>query len=82
MCCSEVPSCPVVSPAFEQLLLRPGNITVQVLGSDLTIRRMGKIVLGSAIFVLALQLTDITWTAVKLAYLPVVVLSMGKLPLK
>ena len=35
--------------AFDQLLLRPVNITVQVLGSDVTIRRMGKIILGSAI---------------------------------
>ena len=62
--------------SFDQLLLRPVNITVQVLGSDVTIRRMGKIILGSAIFLLALQMTDITWTAVKVAYLPIVILSM------
>ncbi len=61
---------------FDQLLLRPANITVQVLGSDLALRRIGKVIFGIGIFVLALQLTDITWTAVKLFYLPIVILSM------
>ncbi len=61
---------------FDQLLLRPINITVQVLGSDLALRRVGKITFGVAIFLLALRLTDIHWTAAKAAYLPLVVLGM------
>jgi len=61
---------------FDRLLLRPVNLTVQVLGSDVTLRRLGRFALGVGIFALALNLTDIHWTALKLLYLPVVVLSM------
>lgn len=62
--------------SFDQLLLRPINITVQVLGSEFIIRRMAKIASGIMIFLFALSLTDIHWTAMKLAYLPFVVLGM------
>lgn len=61
---------------FDQLLLRPVNITVQVMGSDLTLRRLGKIAFGLVIFLFALQNTDITWTTAKLLYLPVVISSL------
>ncbi len=61
---------------FDQLLLRPVNITVQVLGSEFVIRRLGKITMGIAIFALAISLTDIHWTPAKLVYLPFVVLGM------
>ncbi|MEW5988361.1 MAG: ABC-2 family transporter protein, partial [Chloroflexota bacterium] len=57
---------------FDQLLLRPLSLTLQVLGSQFVIRRLGRILQGVAIFVVALSLTDITWTAAKLLYLPVV----------
>lgn len=62
--------------SFDQLLLRPINITAQVLGSDLQLRRLGRIAFGIGIFVLALTLNDITWSAAKLLYLPVVFASL------
>lgn len=61
---------------FDQLLLRPINITVQVLGSQIEVRRLGRISIGAAIFVLALARLEVAWTAVKLLYLPFVVLGM------
>lgn len=61
---------------FDQLLLRPVNITVQVLGSEFVIRRLGKIAMGSAIFALALSLNPVAWTPAKLLYLPFVILGM------
>ena len=61
---------------FDQLLLRPVNITLQIFGSDFVIRRLGRIMQGLAIFGLALGLLDITWTPLKLIYLPFVIASM------
>ena len=61
---------------FDQLLLRPINITAQVLGAEFALRRLGKITLGIGIFILALNMTDITWTTAKIALLPIVILSM------
>ncbi len=61
---------------FDQLLLRPLNITAQVMGSDLALRRIGKIALGVGIFVYALSLNDIAWTLPKLIYLPIVLASL------
>jgi ABC-2 type transport system permease protein len=61
---------------FDQILLRPVNITVQMLGSSFIIRRLGRISQGLLIFIIALVLTDIHWTLAKLLYLPVVYLSM------
>jgi ABC-2 type transport system permease protein len=62
--------------AFDQMLLRPLSITWQVFGSDLTLRHIGRIVLGIVIFVFALRLNDIDWTFAKLLYLPLVVVGM------
>jgi ABC-2 type transport system permease protein len=61
---------------LDQLLLRPVGITAQVMGSAFSLRRIGKIALGLLIFRLALQGTQIEWTAAKVAYLPLVVLGM------
>lgn len=61
---------------FDQLLLRPINITAQVLGSDLQLRRLGRITFGIGIFILALTLNDIVWTVPKLLYLPIVIASL------
>ena len=60
---------------FDQLLLRPVNITVQVLGSRLVIRRMGQMIQGMLIFGAALTLVDVNWTAAKVLYLPIVLFS-------
>ena len=62
--------------SFDQILLRPINVTVQVLGAELVIRRLGRITMGIVVFTLALQQTEIQWTLLKLLYLPVVILSI------
>ncbi len=61
---------------FDRLLLRPVPVTWQVLGSDVTLRRLGRIALGVGIFTLALNLNPVAWTLTKLLYLPLVVLGM------
>jgi ABC-2 type transport system permease protein len=61
---------------FDQLLLRPVNITVQVLGDDFILRRLGRIAQGAVIFVIALNTTTIHWTLGKMLYLPLVILGI------
>jgi len=61
--------------SFDQMLLRPVNITLQVLGSEIQMRRVGRIFQGALIFGLAVYLLDIDWTAAKLIYLPLVFFS-------
>lgn len=61
---------------FDQLLLRPVSITAQVLGSELVLRRIGRVLVGVGIFATALGLIEIHWTPVKIAFLPVMVASM------
>jgi len=60
---------------FDQLLLRPLDITMQVLGSKFLLRRTGRIFEGCVIFMLGLILTNIHWTPLKLLYLPFVFVS-------
>ena len=60
---------------FDQILLRPVDVTVQVLGSEFLLRRLGRIVQGVAILVYALARLDIHWTLTKAVYLPVVIVS-------
>jgi viologen exporter family transport system permease protein len=61
---------------FDQMLLRPVGITLQVLGSQFVLRRLGRIAQGIAILGIALFLTDVHWTWLKIAYLPVVLVSL------
>lgn len=61
---------------FDQLLLRPINITTQVMGSTLELRRLGKISFGVGVFAYALSLNHIVWTIPKLLYLPIVAASL------
>jgi ABC-2 type transport system permease protein len=62
--------------SFDQLLLRPVNITLQVLGSKFILRRLGRIIQGLAIFWIALALVDIQWSWLKIIYLPLVLTSL------
>ncbi len=57
---------------FDQLMLRPVNLTVQVLGSEFILRRLGRIAQGTLVLVIALNWVDIHWTLAKLCYLPFV----------
>ncbi len=61
---------------FDQMLLRPVNITLQVLGSEFILRRLGRILQGIVILFIALQMVEINWTTGKVFYLPVVLLSI------
>lgn len=61
---------------FDQFLLRPINITAQVMGAALELRRLGKIAFGVGLFVYALSVNDIVWTIPKLIYLPMVIASL------
>jgi ABC-2 type transport system permease protein len=60
---------------FDQFLLRPVDITVQVLGSEFIIRRLGRIAQGFVILILALTMVQINWTFAKILFLPVVIAS-------
>ena len=60
---------------FDQLLLRPVNITLQVLGSKFMLRRLGRIFEGLLVLILGLIFTQIHWTLGKALYLPVVLIS-------
>jgi ABC-2 type transport system permease protein len=60
---------------FDQLLLRPVDITLQVLGSRFVLRRLGKMAEGVIIFVFGLSRVNIDWTVGKIIYLPVLSLS-------
>jgi ABC-2 type transport system permease protein len=59
---------------LDQLLLRPTNITSQILGSTFRLRRLGRIAQGGIILVAALALVSVRWTPIKIACLPVVLL--------
>jgi ABC-2 type transport system permease protein len=61
---------------FDQLLLRPVNITLQIMGSDFVLRRIGRILQGMVIFGLAVHMTHVHWTLGKLLYLPLVFASV------
>jgi ABC-2 type transport system permease protein len=60
---------------FDQMLLRPISVPVQVLGSEFVLRRLGRIIQGGTVLLLALSIIDIDWTFVKLLYLPIIILS-------
>ena len=61
---------------FDQVLLRPISATVQVLGSDLALRRVGRILTGTAIFAFSLSRVPVAWTAFKVILVPVILVSM------
>lgn len=60
---------------LDQYLLRPVNLMVQLLGSRFLLRRLGRITEGLLILATSFFLTDVQWTAGKLLYIPVVILS-------
>lgn len=61
---------------FDQLLLRPVSLTLQVFASDFALRRLGRLVLGLGILAYALTLHPIAWDVAKLALLPLSVLGL------
>ena len=61
--------------SFDQLLLRPVSITLQIFGSEFLLRRTGRLLQAGAILGIALFYGEIAWTAAKLLYMPVIMLS-------
>jgi ABC-2 type transport system permease protein len=61
--------------SFDQLLLRPLNITVQVMGSRFVIMRLGRVLQGLVIFLIGVTSAGVAWTPIKALYLPVVIAS-------
>jgi ABC-2 type transport system permease protein len=62
--------------SFDQMLLRPASISLQVLGSEFILRRLGRILQGGIVLILAMRLAGIAWSPLKLLYLPVVLASL------
>lgn len=60
---------------FDQLLLRPVNITLQVLGSRFVLRRLGKMLEGLVIFLFGLSQIDVNWSFLRVIYIPILSLS-------
>ncbi len=61
---------------LDQLLLRPVNIVVQVLGSRFLLRRLGRVAQGAAVLAFAIVVLDIRWTPLKAALLPATLASL------
>jgi ABC-2 type transport system permease protein len=61
---------------FDQMLLRPVNLIAQVLGSQFVLRRLGRIMQGVIILIIALLQLQIQWTPIKVLLLPVVFISL------
>ncbi len=54
---------------FDQVLMRPVNIFLQVLASQFVLRRIGRIVQGVLILVVALSLLHVSWTPVRFGFM-------------
>ena len=65
----------IVRGEFDRVLTRPVGAFVQVLGADLQLHRLGRMLQGAIAFGFAVRAIEIEWTAGRLIYLPVIVLS-------
>jgi ABC-2 type transport system permease protein len=61
---------------FDQMLLKPIDIILQVFGSEFILRRLGRIAQGVIVLALAIANLQIVWTVGKLLYLPIVLIGM------
>jgi ABC-2 type transport system permease protein len=59
------------SGQFDVVLLRPVSTLLQVMASDLALRRLGRIAQASAVLVYALAAADIPWNALRVVLVPV-----------
>ncbi|HLF27646.1 MAG TPA: ABC-2 family transporter protein [Anaerolineae bacterium] len=58
---------------FDQLLVRPVNLFLQVLAAQFVLRRIGRIVQGALILILALSLLDVAWTPLKIGFMVITI---------
>lgn len=61
---------------FDQFLLRPVSLPLQLFGSQFALRRLGRILQGALVLGLSLYFTQAHWTLAKGLYLPIVFLSV------
>ncbi len=61
---------------FDQMLLRPANLVVQVFGSEFIMRRIGRILQAGLVLGLALANLSIAWDVGRILYMPVVIVSL------
>lgn len=61
--------------SLDKILLRPVDVTLQVLGSEFALRRFGKIIIGAVIIFTAIDLISINWNALKIIMSLLVILS-------
>jgi ABC-2 type transport system permease protein len=66
----------VQSGMFDQLMIRPLGLPLQIFSSEFLVRRVGRLVEGCVVFGLGLYLAHIHWTLLKVLYLPIIYLSM------
>jgi ABC-2 type transport system permease protein len=57
---------------FDQMLLRPLSLPLQIFSTDFVLRRLGRVAEGAVIFGVGLYLTHAVWTPLKWIYLAVV----------
>lgn len=61
---------------FDQILIRPISVVVQVLGSAFILRRLGRILEGLGVMAVALAYARIEWNWIKILYLPMVIFGL------
>ncbi len=60
---------------LDQFLLRPVGLILHLAGSRFVLRRLGRITQGMIVLWFAIQATQVHWTALKVAYIPIVMFS-------
>lgn len=60
---------------FDRILVRPMSSYVQALVNEVSLRHLGLLAHGVLVFAVAIRLVDVEWTALKLIYLGVVIVS-------
>jgi ABC-2 type transport system permease protein len=60
---------------FDRVLIRPVNLFVQVLSSQFTLKRLGRIGQGAIVLGWALLALDLTWTLLQIGYMIVTIMS-------
>lgn len=60
---------------LDQFLLRPVGLILHLIGSRFLLRRLGRITQGAIVLWIAIQATQSHWNALKVAFLPVVMVS-------
>lgn len=69
----------VVRGEFDRILVRPMSAFLQILATDLSLRRLGAMAQGFVALAIALNMTDVEWTLGRATFLPIAVVSAAGL---